>query len=74
MKESTKMHCQAGRKDFSRLYEPDINDGESYTEELLQNAKDYSDTAIVVIGRSTGESNDNPQKQYKINKRMEKLL
>lgn len=49
-------------KDFSRLYEPDINDGESYTEELLQNAKDYSDTAIVVIGRPTGESNDNPQK------------
>ena len=56
-------------KDFSRLYEPDINDGESYTEELLQNAKDYSDTAIVVIGRPTGESNDNPQKQYKINKK-----
>ena len=35
----------------------------------MQNAKDYSDTAIVVIGRPTGESNDNPQKQYKINKK-----
>ena len=56
-------------KDFSRLYEPDINDGNYYTKELLENAKNYSDTAIVVIGRQTGESNDNPQKQYKINKK-----
>lgn len=48
-----------------RLYEPDINDPAYYTPELLQNAKDYADTAIVVIGRLAGESNDATRQQYK---------
>lgn len=49
-----------------RLYEPDINDSSCYTETLLNNAKEYSDTAFVVLGRLSGESNDAAQKQYKI--------
>ena len=33
--------------------------------QLLDNARAYSDTAIVVLGRQTGESNDTPAAQYK---------
>ena len=51
--------------EFSRLYEPDIDDADYYTTSLLENAKSYSDTAIVVIGRVSGESNDSPKVQYK---------
>lgn len=50
---------------FSRLYEPDIEDRTQYTTDLLANAKNYSDTALVVIGRVSGESNDSPKVQYK---------
>ena len=49
----------------SRLYEPDIHDEAYFSEELLDRALDYSDTAIVVIGRLAGESNDVPEVQYK---------
>ena len=52
-----------------RLYEPDISDREYYTEEMLQDAKDYSDTAIMVVGRFSGESSDCTQLQYKKNKK-----
>lgn len=48
-----------------RLYEPDISDTSYYTAELLANAKSYSNTAIVVLGRISGESNDATQEQYK---------
>jgi beta-glucosidase len=48
-----------------RLYEPSIQDTEYYTEELLAEAEQFSDTAIVVIGRISGESNDATQTQYK---------
>ena len=48
-----------------RLYEPSIGDRAYYTEALLTNAKAYSDTAIVVIGRQSGESNDGTLEQYK---------
>ena len=48
--------------EFSRLYEPVM---EEYSEELLNRAKAFSDTAIVVIGRTSGESNDSPKVQYK---------
>ena len=48
--------------EFSRLYEPKIDD---YSAELLANAKAFSNTALVVIGRNSGESNDSPKKQYK---------
>lgn len=35
-----------------------------YTDSLIANAKSYSDTAIVVIGRLMGEGNDYSKKQY----------
>ena len=50
---------------FSRLYEPSVDDTKYYSNSLLQNAEAYSDTAIVVIGRVSGESNDLPKVQYK---------
>ena len=34
-----------------RLYEPDINNQTYYTQSMLDSAKSFSDTAIVVIGR-----------------------
>ena len=52
-------------EEFCRLYEPSILDEDCYSEELLKEAKDYSDTAVVVVGRVAGESNDCPKKQYK---------
>ncbi len=51
--------------EFSRLYEPNIEDRNYYTSEMLSSAQQYSDTAIVVIGRVSGESNDSPKVQYK---------
>lgn len=51
--------------EFSRLYEPDIEDRNYYSDSLLSNAESYSDTALVVIGRVSGESNDSPKVQYK---------
>ena len=48
-----------------RLYEPDINNTTYYTQTMLDNAKNYSDTAVVVIGRLAGESNDATKQQYK---------
>lgn len=51
--------------EFSRLYEPDIDDKNYYSNKLLNNALDYSDIAFVVIGRVSGESNDMPEVQYK---------
>lgn len=49
-----------------RLYEPSITDGNYYSEELLANALAFSDTAIVVLGRYSGESIDCPRVQYKV--------
>lgn len=48
-----------------RLYEPAINNTVYYTQSMLNDAKAYSDTAIVVIGRLGGESNDCTKQQYK---------
>lgn len=48
-----------------RLYEPDINNRTYYTQSMLDNAKSFSDTAVVVIGRLAGESNDATKQQYK---------
>lgn len=53
--------------EFHRIIEPDINDSSLYKEELLSNALDFSSTAIVVIGRMSGESSDAPKVQYKGN-------
>lgn len=49
-----------------RLYEPSVSNTAYYSEELLENAKEYSDTALVVIGRFAGESSDCPKVQYKM--------
>lgn len=49
-----------------RLYEPAIGNEKYYSEEMLANAKAFSDTAIVVLGRYSGESIDCPREQYKI--------
>ena len=51
--------------EYSRLYEPDINDTKYYSSAILNDAQMYSNTAIVVIGRVSGESNDSPKVQYK---------
>lgn len=48
-----------------RLFEPSIDDKSRYTDELLNDAKQFSDVAIVVLGRAAGESNDAPTVQYK---------
>lgn len=48
-----------------RLYEPSIDDTNYYSQTLLDNAKAFSNTAIVVFGRLSGESNDCTQVQYK---------
>lgn len=55
--------------EFCRLYEPRVTDETCYSQELLADAKAYSDTAIVVIGRVSGESVDCPDVQYKVNER-----
>lgn len=52
--------------EFCRLYEPSVSDKSYYSEELLVNAREYSNTAIVVIGRISGESIDCPKEQYKV--------
>ncbi|MBP5242140.1 MAG: glycoside hydrolase family 3 C-terminal domain-containing protein, partial [Clostridia bacterium] len=51
--------------EYSRLFEPDITNKNFYTDSLLESAKSYSDVALVVLGRVTGESNDCPTAQYK---------
>ena len=49
-----------------RLYEPSITNEKYYPQELLSNAKEFSNTAIVVLGRYSGESIDCPREQYKV--------
>lgn len=51
--------------EFHRIIEPDIDT--DYDNGLLERAMSYSDTALVVIGRMSGESNDAPKVQYKGN-------
>ena len=51
---------------FYRLAEPSLSyNKDYYTDELLNDAKNYSDTAIVVIGRHAGETEDPTRIQYK---------
>lgn len=52
-------------EDFYQLIEPDIDDKNYYTEEILSNAKKYSSTAFVVISRRAGETEDPTRIQYK---------
>lgn len=46
---------QVTNADVVMLHEPDINDKNYYSDALLSNAIEYSDTAIVVITRNAGE-------------------
>ena len=46
---------------FHRIIEPSIAD---YSEDLLADAKSFSNTALVVLSRISGESSDAPQVQY----------
>lgn len=55
--------------EYCRLYEPCLDDETCYTEDLLANARAFSDTAIVVIGRVSGESIDCPTWQHKVRSR-----
>ena len=52
---------------FYKLAEPSIYNTSYYTEKLLDDAKNYSDTAFVVIGRHAGETEDPTRVQYKTN-------
>lgn len=48
------------------LREPNVNDREYYTEDLLSYSEDFSEVAIVTIGRMAGEGmNANTSKQVK---------
>ena len=49
-----------------RLYEPSITNENYYSKDMLAKAKEFSDTAIVVLGRYSGESIDCPREQYKV--------
>ena len=52
-------------KDAQKLVEPDIDDKNYYSDDLLNEAKAYSDTAIMVISRLCGEGGGNPSYQPK---------
>ncbi|KXB62035.1 glycosyl hydrolase family 3 protein [Olsenella sp. DNF00959] len=52
--------------EFCRLYEPSVEDEGLYTPELLQEAREYSSTAIVVLSRVSGESIDCPREQFRV--------
>ena len=60
--------------EFCRLYEPSITDETLYTPDLLAQAKDFSDTAIVVLTRVAGESIDCPRAQYRVSQRGGKVI
>ena len=51
--------------EFCRLYEPSIRDTSIFPNGVLTAAREYSDTAFVVLGRVAGESMDCPKTQYK---------
>ncbi len=52
---------------FYRLAEPSISDKNHYSAALLDEAKNFSDTVFVVIGRHAGETEDPTRVQYKVN-------
>ena len=52
---------------FYRLAEPSISDTGYYTPAILNEAKSYSNTVFVVIGRHAGETEDPTRVQYKVN-------
>lgn len=56
-------------RDFCQLCEPRMDDKTVYSDQVLNDAKKYSDTAIVVLSRVAGESIDCPRAQYCVNER-----
>ena len=52
--------------EFCRLFEPSISDERYYSQDLLAQAREYSNTAIVVLSRVAGESIDCPRAQYRV--------
>ncbi len=50
--------------DISVLYEPNIANSTFYTDNILDDALQFSNTALVVLGRISGESNDSPKIQF----------
>lgn len=58
---------QTSASNFYKLTEPSINDKSRYSDALLNAAKDYSNTAFVVIGRRVGETEDPTRYQNKVN-------
>ena len=50
---------------FYKLTEPKLADKNYYSDALLMDAMNYSDTAFVVIGRHAGETEDPTRIQYK---------
>lgn len=55
-------YCDARPTDWT-LPEPDIS---TYSADMMENAKEFSDTAMVVIGREGGEGADCPEDMYSI--------
>ena len=47
--------------EFCRLYEPSVYDKNCYTDDLLSNAEEYSDTAIVVVGGLPARASTAPE-------------
>ena len=54
-------------KNFYRMYEPSISDTKYFTDEVKDNAKKFSNIALVVINRRGGEVQDPTRVQYKGN-------
>ena len=51
---------------YYKLYEPQMSDTSVYSSSILSNAKSFSDTALVVISRRAGETEDPPRHQNKV--------
>ena len=54
-----------GYSEVYKLAEPSLGNTNYYSQQLLEDAKNYSDTAFVVIGRRAGETEDPARVQYK---------
>ena len=63
--QSTVDSINLGYSEVYKLAEPSLGNASFYSEQLLDDAKKYSDTAFVVIGRRAGETEDPTRVQYK---------
>ncbi len=53
-------------EDYYRLYEPRLSDASVYSNSLKSEVEGFSDTAVVVISRRAGETEDPPRHQNKV--------